>query len=112
MPCFQSPNVGPPQVLACFAPGRDSTSVAGSRSFATSGVSSVLLVWVRVLWIPLSWNSTSLLVDRFWCPGRHPFCGVLPFLVLALLVGVFEFALSKLAWSVPLLMEGCSSWRL
>ena len=30
-----------PQVFACFAPGRDSTSVAGSRSFATSGVSSV-----------------------------------------------------------------------
>ena len=40
-PVFQSPNVGPPQVFACFAPGRDSTSVAGSGSFAASGVSTV-----------------------------------------------------------------------
>ena len=41
MPTFQSPDAGLPQVFACFAPGRDSTSVAGSRSFATSGESSV-----------------------------------------------------------------------
>ena len=43
----------------------------------------------------------SFLVSR-----GHRFGGVPPFLVLALLVGIFALALAKLAWSVPLLMGG------
>ena len=39
IPSFQSPHVGPPQVFECVAPGRDSTSIVGSRSVVESGAS-------------------------------------------------------------------------
>ena len=37
IPSFQSPHVGLPQGFGCVAPGRDSTSIVGSRSVVESG---------------------------------------------------------------------------
>ena len=113
MPSFQSPNVGPPTRFCVFCSGKGLHFCCWFRVFCHFWcvigvfflVLVVLVVWVRILWIPLSWNSTSLLMDRFWCPGGHPFCGVSPFFALAFLVGVFEFTLSEPTRSVPLLME-------